>query len=288
MSRSLFILLFFCGHFVAYSQNTFTLSGRITNWEDEPLIGATVFIHELNTGTLSDAEGNYIFGDIRRGAYHLHVTYLGHESVSKNVVILDQNLIVNFDLKPSTIELNELLVEANPFKSGPIEQSMTIETVDRDFLLENNGGTFVGSLQKLPGINAINTGVGIAKPVIRGMSFNRVIVNDRGIKQEGQQWGADHGLEIDQYEPDRIEIIKGPASLLYGSDAMGGVINIRPAPVPAEGSLKGNLLTIFKSNNNLYGTSSYLEGNKKGKFFSLRFSTQDFGDYKVPADSQSF
>src|SRR5690606_25695518 len=151
---------------------------------------------------------------------------------------------------------------------GPVEQWLTIETVGSDFLMENNQGTLVGSFQKLPGMNAINTGVGMAKPVIRGMSCNGVLVNEKGIRQEGWQWGGDHGLEIDQYEPDRIEIIKGPASLLYGSDAMGGVINIQPAPIPDEGSLTGSVLGIYKSNNNLYGSSLNFKGNSQGKFFS--------------------
>ena len=117
------------------------------------------------------------------------------------------------------------------------------------------------------------------------MSFNRVIVTDQGVKQEGQQWGADHGLEIDQYSPERAEIIKGPSSLLYGSDGMGGVINILPAPLPASNTLSGSFLGAYKSNNHLFGTSTMLQGNRDGKLFRLRFSTQDFGDYRVPADS---
>src|SRR5690606_11866062 len=111
---------------------------------------------------------------LRASSYHRHITYVGHESVSRTVVIRKEDVFVEVQLKESTVELNELLIEANPFKSGPIQQSMTIETVGQDFLMENNKGSLVSSLQKLPGINAINTGVGIAKPVIRGMSFNRV------------------------------------------------------------------------------------------------------------------
>ena len=120
------------------------------------------------------------------------------------------------------------------------------------------------------------------------MSFNRVIVTDQGVKQEGQQWGADHGLEIDQYSPERVEIIKGPSSLLYGSDGMGGVINILPAPLPSSNTLNGSFLGAYKSNNHLFGTSTMLQGNRGGKLFRIRFSTQDFGDYKVPADSFAY
>lgn len=286
--KSFIILFLIFGPFFAFGQSHFQLSGKVSNWDGDPLIGANVLLHELSIGTLTDVNGEFSFDDLRASSYHLHITYVGHESVSRTVVIRKEDVFVEVQLKESTVELNELLIEANPFKSGPIQQSMTIETVGQDFLMESNKGSLVSSLQKLPGINAINTGVGIAKPVIRGMSFNRVIVNDKGIKQEGQQWGGDHGLEIDQYDPDRIEIIKGPVSLLYGSDAMGGVINIQPAPIPAQGTLEGSVQTAFKSNNNLYGASVNLQGNSKGKFFSLRLSAQDFADYKVPADSFTY
>lgn len=288
MKKVILFLFIFIAPFLLKGQNYQKLSGSVTNWDGQPLIGASILLHELSSGTLTDIDGNFSFDRIRSGSYHLHITFVGHESVSRTVVIKNEDVVLNIQLKETTVELNELLIEANPFKSGPVEQSMTIETVGKEFLMESSRGSLVGSLQKLPGISAINTGVGIAKPVIRGMSFNRVIVNDKGIKQEGQQWGGDHGLEIDQYEPDRIEIIKGPVSLLYGSDAMGGVINIQPAPIPAEGSLEGSFQTVFKSNNNLYGASVNLQGNNKGKFFSARLSAQDFADYKVPADSFSY
>ncbi len=286
--RNFSVLFLVIWPFIVFGQTGYQISGKVTNWDGEPLIGANVLLHELSIGTLTDVEGAFSFSNIRPNSYHLHITFVGHESVSKTILIRDKSVSLDIRLKESTVELNELLIEANPFKSGPVEQSMTIETVGRDFLNTNDRGTLAGALQKLPGMNVINTGVGIAKPVIRGMSFNRVLVNDKGIKQEGQQWGGDHGLEIDQYEPDRIEIIKGPASLLYGSDAMGGVINIQAAPIPNEGSLTGSLQSVFKSNNNLYGSSLSLQGNRKGKFFSLRLSVQDFADYKIPADTFSY
>ena len=145
------------------------------------------------------------------------------------------------------------MIESDPFKTGAVEQSLTTQTVSNDFIIKNPGGTLMSSLLKLPGINAINTGVSIAKPVIRGLSFNRVIVTDRGIKQEGQQWGADHGLEIDQFDPEQIEIVKGPASLRYGSDGLGGVIIINNPYLATEGSIEGQVIGLYKTNNNLIG-----------------------------------
>lgn len=120
------------------------------------------------------------------------------------------------------------------------------------------------------------------------MSFNRVIVNDKGIKQEGQQWGTDHGLEIDMFEPGRVEIIKGPGSLMYGSDGIGGVLNIFPPALPEEGTVSGSLRALYKSNNQNFSNSAGIQGNKKGRVFRIRATAQDYGDYRVPANHFSY
>ena len=268
----------------AFGQNTWSINGKIVDEEGAVLPGAIIELHELNRATTADVEGNYRFENLKKGTYHLHVTFVGYEASDRTVRINTSDRQENFQLHPSSVELRELLVEANPFKSGPLEQSLTIESVNREFLDRNVGNTFVNSLEKLPGVTSINTGVGISKPVIRGLSFNRVIVNDRGVKQEGQQWGSDHGLEIDQFDPQRIEIIKGPASLVFGSDGMGGVINIRPPALAKENTVSGELTGLYRSNNNLWGSSAYVEGNHKGVVYSGRFSILDFADYKVPAE----
>lgn len=169
--------------------------------------------------------------------------------------------------------------------SAPISHTLDYIYLSRNALLRNQGNTFINTLEKIPGISAINTGVGIAKPVIRGMSLNRVIVNEFGIKQEGQQWGVDHGLEIDQYNVDQVEILKGPVSVLYGSDGIGGVINILPSPIPYTDTFGGSALVNYKSNNNLKGVSAQLYQKKNGHYSLFRITTQHFGDYKVPADS---
>lgn len=286
LKSSIFLILIFFVHTAVFGQRElFSISGTVKSMEGDLLIGATVWVHELNRGTITDVDGYYKVERLRRGTYHIHVTSVGYEALTKTVQITSSLTEVDFSLYPSSLELKEVVVEGSPFKSGPLEQSMTIEMVERNFIERNSSNTFINALQKIPGISAINTGVGISKPVIRGMAFNRVIVNDRGVKQEGQQWGSDHGLEIDQYEPERVEIIKGPSSLLYGSDAMGGVINLQAPPVPREGTLRGTALAAYKSNNNLFGSSTMLEGNNDGKIFRIRFSTQDFGDFSIPADS---
>ena len=181
--------------------------------------------------------------------------------------------------------MREVVIESETDKREQKDNSQTLDVVNRKYIEKYSAGNFMNTLERLPGISAIRTGVGISKPVIRGMSFNRVLVVDNGIRQEGQQWGADHGLEIDEMNADRVEILKGPASLMYGSDAIGGVIQIRPAPMPSEGTWQGSAQSGYRSVNDLHSYSAMASLHHKGKMLRVRMSGQDFGDYKVPASS---
>ncbi|HOL99121.1 MAG: Plug domain-containing protein [Bacteroidales bacterium] len=121
------------------------------------------------------------------------------------------------------------------------EESLSIEIVNDEYLKQNLGGSLMSSLERLPGVSTMDIGSGQSKPVIRGLGFNRVVVVENNIKHEAQQWGADHGLEIDQYAVNNVEVIKGPASLIYGSDAMGGIIDMKNRKVPVENSFGGTI-----------------------------------------------
>lgn len=261
-----------------------TLSGEVTDSEGEPLIGASVFIHELDRGMITGIDGKFRFDGLKNANYHLHITYVGFEA---KTILAQANVEapLSISLEPTSLELNEVVIESHHYKTGPKENTLAMEVVDIEYLKRNRKGTLVNSLENLPGVNAINTGIGISKPVIRGLSFNRVIVNNDGIKQEGQQWGTDHGLEIDLFEPGRIEIVKGPSSLMYGSDGLGGVLNIFPASLPEQAKHRGSVQSIYKTNNSSISTSTSLEGNFDDKVYRVRFSTQDFGDYRVPTEN---
>jgi iron complex outermembrane receptor protein len=181
--------------------------------------------------------------------------------------------------------LEEQLLRSNNEHHSLQSHTLDITYLGKNSLLRQQGNTFINTLEKIPGLSAINTGVGISKPVIRGMSLNRVIVTENGLKQEGQQWGVDHGLEIDQYAVDRVEILKGPVSVMYGSDGIGGVINILPPLIPSKNSLKGEIITNYKSNNDLLTTSAKLSYNKNDIYTIARGTIQSFSSYKVPASS---
>lgn len=173
-------------------------------------------------------------------------------------------------------------VSTHVFRPG---ESRSVEFVGASYLRENLSGSLMETLSKLPGVGAIGIGSGNSKPLIRGLGFNRVLVAEHGIRHEGQQWGSDHGLEIDQFAIEGVEIIKGPASVLYGSDAIAGVISLIQAAVPQPNTLSATIDFIGKSNNMLMGSSAAIQGRSRDLFFSTRLSRIDYADLKVPVDS---
>jgi iron complex outermembrane receptor protein len=264
---------------------TQSIAGRVYNQYNEPLQGASITIKELNLGTLSGADGSFSLDKLAPGIYYLVVSHMGYSAFAQKVELGNKPAWVELRLEPTYIELQEVVVRDQRSGIAQKEHSLNIAAVNREYLSEQPGMTLMQSLQRMPGVQAMNIGTGISKPVIRGMSFNRVIVAENNIKQQGQQWGSDHGLEIDPYGVERVEVIKGPATLLFGSDGIGGAINIRPPVIPQENTLQAEAIVTGKSNNDLIGTSVMSALNRNGNFFRVRASLQNYADYRVPADS---
>ncbi len=269
-----------------FSQTNYSIKGKVTDNSQKPLTGASIAIHELQKSALSDKDGQFIFNDIPSGEYHLHISYLGFKCVHYNLVkIVDKDTLCQFMMQPDNVDIEEVVIKGNSTKQQKQEKTLSVEIVDDEFIQQNVSSNLIKSIERLPGISSIDVGQGFSKPVIRGLSFNRVAVAENGVKQEGQQWGADHGLEIDQFGIEKIEIIKGPASLIYGSDAIGGVIQINPNSIVQKRTLLANAQVLFKSINNYGGASVGLKYRREDWFYNFRFTQADFGDYKVPADS---
>ncbi len=183
-----------------------------------------------------------------------------------------------------TKTLDEVIVQGNTNKRVQMQSPLGVLSVSKTFIKENFAGSLMQSLEKIPGVQAMSVGSGQSKPAIRGLGFNRMIVAENGIKHEGQQWGEDHGLEIDQFAVDAIEVIKGPASLLYGSDAIGGVVSLNTNYIPQQ-RFGGSVNLFTRTNNESYGLSAQLQGRSKAFFYKVQLTVIDYGDYKIPADS---
>lgn len=184
----------------------------------------------------------------------------------------------------STITLKGVTVTGNRQHDYQMKSSQTGVQLSQDYLQQNFSGSLMQTLQGVPGVKAMSIGSGQSKPTIRGLGFNRMAVTEDGIKHEGQQWGDDHGLEIDQFAIDRVEVIKGPAALLFGSDAIGGVLSLYTNHLPIK-KFEGNVQLFGRSNNEQIGASAKI-GGRNGKFFYRAHLTLiDYADYRVPTDS---
>lgn len=282
-----FILFLFLSVFSA-AQQGINLRGRVCDSRGKAVAGATVYLHETLQGAQSNDSGYFLLPDVKRGSYHLHATFVGYHAYTRDILVSDSSGFLYIQLTESNLELHEVVVESNSLKLEKSEYSINTQVVNEEMLRKNQGPTLSNALEMLPGINSINMGVGVSKPVIRGLSGNRILVAENGIKQEGQQWGGDHGLELDPFNAERIEIVKGPASLLYGSDAMGGVIHIKQPLIPVSGKHEAAVAGIYRSVNHSLGSSLSARGNQKGWVYRFRFSHLDYADYAVPADSFTY
>ena len=167
-------------------------------------------------------------------------------------------------------------------------QPLELLHAGKTYVLENRSGTLMNALEKLPGVSAFQVGQGVSKPVIRGLGFNRLAVAENGVKQQGQQWGADHGLELDQYGVEQVEIVKGPASLQYGSEAIAGVIIVSSHAWRERDGVTGEVMLNGDSNNRLVGGTGNVHYQKNNRFVEARASYRSFESYRIPADSFTY
>ena len=204
-----------------------TLSGIVTDKADgKPIIGATITIPDLRKGAITDANGKYLFNNIPKGIYLVQVSYIGYSTLNQRVDF-SKTTVFDVKLQTSSVEAGEVIItgvsKATEIKRSPVPML----AVGKTYLDQRAAsGNIIDQIATLPGVSAVTTGPNVSKPFIHGLGYNRVITLMDGIRQEGQQWGDEHGIEVDQNSVDRVEVIKGPASLTYGSDAIGGVVNL--------------------------------------------------------------
>ncbi len=188
------------------------------------------------------------------------------------------------EVPDSTIKLQGVTVTGKSKRDYQMKSSQSSVQVSHDFLETNLAGSLMQTLEGIPGVKAMSIGSGQSKPTIRGLGFNRMVVSENGIKHEGQQWGDDHGLEIDQFTVDHAEVIKGPAALLYGSDAIGGVLSLYTNHVPLS-RFEGAVQLFGRTNNEQMGASARIGGKHDRFFYRAHLTLIDYADFKVPTDS---
>ncbi|MVN76133.1 TonB-dependent receptor [Hymenobacter sp. HMF4947] len=263
-------------------------TGRLTDAKTgEALPGANVVFPDLKQGTATDADGRFSFANLPRGRFLMQVTSLGYNTISQTVDT-GSGQLADLKLSPAATEIGQVVVtgvsQATEVRRSPVPTTV----VDHTRLNQTSATNAIDAIAHTPGISQITTGAAISKPVVRGLGYNRVVTLNNGAKQEGQQWGDEHGIEIDEFSIDRAEIIKGPGSLLYGSDAMAGVINfLAPDPI-AEGHITGTATANHQTNNHQQGYSLENAGNINGLNWLMRGTRKVAGNYQNRYDGRVF
>ena len=271
-----------------FAMHLAVLKGKVMeSYTKQPLAGASVYISDLKSFTITNAAGEFTFKNVpARGIFLIEVRFLGYKTISKQID-LSNNTVLEFFLEPAVIESAEVVVTGTPYSTNNKTNSLAVVTINREKLSHSSSTNLIDAVAKVPGVSQITTGGAISKPIIRGLGYNRVLAIIDGAREEGQQWGDEHGIQADQFSAARVEILKGPASLLYGSDALGGVINIIDDLAPPEGDFNGSISTNYNTNAGLTASSIMVQGNAGGFVYRGRASYKNaygfaYGSKVVP------
>jgi iron complex outermembrane receptor protein len=199
----------------------------------KPLKGVLVYLPDLKKSVLTDGEGAFSIPNLPSGQIAMQFYKEGYKSFYIDYTVKPGANMLNVNLKPYLVELDEVVVTGFQSKKRD-EVPWTINTLQKEDIAATGALTLTDAVSHLPGVSELSTGTGISKPIIRGLGGNRIQTNFLGVRFDNQQWQDEHGLGLSDVGIDEVEVIKGPASLLYGSEAIGGVLNIideKPAPI---------------------------------------------------------
>lgn len=252
-----------------------SVQGRIlSNDPGEPLPGATVYVRELATGAVADSAGYFRLEKLCAGRYTFVYQYVGYKPFSVPVTIPGDSALVlkPVQLVPDSQTLQEVVVAEHRSEAQQllqVQNSLSGEALD-----QTRGQSLGESLKAITGLYSIQTGPSISKPVIHGLYSNRIIILNNGIRQEDQQWGTEHAPQVDQFLASRLTVIKGAASIRYGSDAIGGVILVEPKSMPTQPGIGGEVNVVGASNGGLGVASGMIEGAFANKLAGLSWRLQ--------------
>ncbi len=284
---TLFIFTFsflICNFSFAQNAQRGVLKGRVSDEKGNLLAGASIFIHDIRVLVIADSIGLYQSPPVGQGNYLVEITYQGFAASIQHVAIKGET-IKDFVLLSTAVEQEAVTVtgvsSATRLKLSP----QAVSLVKKSELMQSSAPNLMASLARKGGVTIVSTGPAIAKPIIRGLGSNRVVTINDGIRQEGQQWGDEHGIEIDEQSVKKVEILKGPSSLMYGSDAMAGVINILSNQPITSGTIKGNIYNSYTDNNSMISSYADLSGHLlNGLNWNLYGAIKSAKDYQNKYD----
>ena len=254
--------------------------------QGKALAYAHVHIPDLRVSARTDANGRVCLERVPVGTYVAEVHYPGYARTTAELELkADGELRIEVVLR--NYSLDSVVLTGRSEAADTRRSPQASSSIGGEALQRQGGTNIVEALTALPGVSGLGTGPAIMKPVIRGLSYNRVVtLGPTGLRQEGQQWGDEHGLEVDPYSVARAEVLKGPASLAYGSDAIGGVLNLQAAPLPTDGNQGGQVNLDYQTNGGLLGFSGRYAIARRGWVYGVQTSYRAARPYENRADGR--
>ena len=247
----------------------------------EPLFPALLSIPEIPLQIQSDPDGNFALPLLCAGSYTFLVSAAGNQPVSKTVS-LTTDTALKFLLSHVAGTLGEVVIKDSRLR-GPLQAEETLNTAQ---LQAAAGKSIADLLAAVNGVTTFSNGATVSKPVIHGLSGNRILTIHDGVRQEDQQWGSEHALNIDPFSASRVTVVKGAAGVRWGTDALGGVILVESAPLRQEAGWGGSADFAAFSNNRMGVGALQIEHRSKAHpawAFRLQGSAKRGGNYRLPS-----
>lgn len=235
------------------------LRGRVVDSDENPLPSVTAHVPALELGTITDEAGYYVLAGLPQGTHSVEFRFLGFAAVTHTATIGSVDVELNVTLHLENIELAEIITVAESQGTALNRAALSVSRLEPEDLDRLRGQSLAETLSHLAGVTTLTTGPSIAKPVIRGLHSQRVVLLNAGVPQEGQQWGGEHAPEIDPFAPVRIEVVRGVAGVEYGVGAIGGVIRLEPEDLPVSPEMTGSVALNTFSNNRQAAGSAHIE-----------------------------
>ena len=277
MEKTFIICVIIFTYFTVNAQNI--IAGKISDQNNLPLMGANIFVPEMNKGTVSDENGNYELKNFPNGKLKIQFSSVGYSNHIETIELKGESLTLNVLLNQTAIEV-EAIVVSGGYNSTQHNNAVKIDVLKLNINSIKSTPNFAEVLTQVPGVDMISKGSGVSKPVIRGLSMNDILVLNNNVRFENYQYSSHHPLGIDEFGLEDVEIIKGPASLLYGSDAIGGVINFikeKPAQI---GSIVGDYNMQLFSNTLGLTNNLGIKGTSKKFFGGIRVGQKTNADFR--------
>jgi len=262
------------------------ISGKVTDSSGNAVGNAQVVITSVQKGVQTDASGLYKIENVSPGSYAMEFRRIGFANVSRQITVKEEDLVVNAELGSSPVAMTPITITASAAAKSILNTPASVSVVEGRQMDRERGETIASAIQNQPGVSMIGEGDTVVKPIIRGLNSQEIVIVEDGVRSESEQWGSEHAPEIDPLGTDRIEVMRGPNSLLYGSDAIAGVISISHPELPdanlGDGPLRGRFSAIMNSNNSSVGENFEVSGATGAWGYRANLSQMQAGNFYTP------